>query len=153
MAAIGKVSLDGLPQEKFHNTFLVKTGALQADVAVQGESAMALDTVANQVKLAADGDKILGRLEVLEVRTAEGITVGTVARKGGMSFKISPHVETSPDEMPGVGSYLVGSVDDDGKGGYVRKATTAEISAGKDNWLVVEIIEDGDDKTAIAIDA
>lgn len=152
MTAIGKVSLDGIVLNDFHNTFHVASGTGEADEdTAPATKAVTLDTsAANTVKLATDGDKILGRLEVIEDRVVEGIQVGTIARKGGILFYVSPHVETSPAEMPAVGDYLVGAIDDDGVAGFVRKATSGEISAGKDNWQVVEVAED--DSYVIAID-
>lgn len=141
MAAIGKVSLRGIVHDDFHYTFLVKTGGGNDAVAADaGVKAVSLDTAAaNQVKLAVDGDKILGRLEIFEDREVEGIVVGTVALKGGMKFMINPNVSvSSPDERPAVGDNIVGDVSGGSVAGYVRKATTAEKEAGKDNWLVVE---------------
>ena len=141
MAAIGKVSLRGITHDDFQYTFLVKTGAgTDAVIADAGVKAVSLDTsAANTVKLAVDGDKILGRLEVYEDRTVEGIVTGTVALKGGVKFIVNPDATDSPDETPAVGDYLVGAADDDSVAGYVRKATSGEYQAGKDNWLVVEV--------------
>lgn len=141
MAAIGKQSLNGIVHDDFHYSFLVKTGgAHDATIDDAGIKAVSLDTAAsNQVKLALDGEKILGRLATYEARTAEGIVVGAVALKGGMKFLINPNVSvSSPDERPAVGDCIVGDISSASVAGYVRKATTVEIDAGKDNWLVVE---------------
>lgn len=159
MAAIGKVSLRGIVHDEFQYTFSVKAGSHEADATADntargglaGVAAVTLDTAAaSTVKLAGDGDRILGRLEVYEDREVEGITVGTVALHGGIKYLVNPDAGTSPDERPAVGDFIVGDADDDGVKGYVRKATTAELQAGtKANWLVVEA--DTDHTYVIAI--
>lgn len=154
MTAIGKVSLKGLPVEDFINTFFVKTGATEAAQSDAGNAAMAIDTsTANQVKLAGDGDRIYGRLEVREDRVQEGIVVGSIARKGGVTFNVGPNVSlTSPITNPAIGDFLVGATNGT-KGGFVRKASAAEIQAGKSNWQVVELITNADNtKSVVAID-
>lgn len=79
------VSLKGIFIEDFLFPFNLKSGIVAADVG----KAVALDsTAANTVKLAGDGDAILGRLEVVEDRTAEGILVGTVSLKGSFKFPV-----------------------------------------------------------------
>jgi len=155
MPAIGKVSLKGLPVEDFINTFLVKIGGSEATQADAGNAAMSIDTTtANQVKLAVDGERIYGRLEVREDRVQEGIVVGSIARKGGVTFNVSPTVSlSSPITNPAIGDFLVGAVNGSAKGGFVRKASTAEIQAGKSNWQVVELITNADTtKSVVAID-
>lgn len=153
MAAIGKVSLRGITHDDFQYTFLVKTGgakdAVEADAGVK---AVSMHTVANTVKLALDGEKILGRLEVIEFRTAEGIVTGTVALKGGTKFICHAEAGGSPSELPAVGDYIVGNADVDLNAGFVRKASQTEREAGKDNWLVVEVgVDAADTDYVIAI--
>lgn len=153
MAAIGKVSLRGIVHDEFQYTFLVSSATGEATEDDAGIKAVSLDTsAANTVKLATDGEKLLGRLEIYEDRVVEGIVTGMVALKGGIKFYVNPNATASPDETPEVGDNLVGAVDDAGAAGYVRKATTAELQAGKDNWLVVEVGTDLDGNDfAIAI--
>lgn len=141
MAAIGKVSLRGLYAEDFQYTFLIDGSTNGATIDNAGWAAVSFDYgVQNQVKLAVDGEKIMGRLEVFEDREVEGIITGTVALKGGYKFLVNPDATgSSPDETPAPGDYLVGAVSDGGAAGYVRKATTVEVQAGKDNWLVCEV--------------
>lgn len=133
MPAIGVVSIKGITHDDFQYTFNVKASTVvDADAGVK---AVSVDTAAaNQVKLAADGDRILGLLSVYEKRVAEGVEVGTVSLHGGYVFtmKLSPNMGT---EMPAIGDFIVGA-----GSGLVRKATTAELALGnKANWQVVEI--------------
>lgn len=132
MAAIGVVSLKGLVHDDFQYTFNVKASTVVA--ADAGVKAVSVDTAAaNQVKLAADGDRILGMLSVYENRVAEGIEVGTVSLHGGYLFTMK--ATPSGPEMPAVGDFIVGA-----GAGTVRKATTVELALGtKANWQVVEI--------------
>lgn len=149
MTAIGKVSLKGIVHDDFQYAFNLKSGDHEADDSdddtarggTAGVAAVSLDTAAaNQVKLAGDGERILGRAEVVEDRTVEGILVGTISLQGGIKYLVNPDASTSsPDERPAVGDFIVGAADDNGVQGYVRKATTAELALGtRANWLVVE---------------
>jgi hypothetical protein len=70
------VTLAGYSFEDSMLTFNLATGITAAHVG----RAVSVDTsVANTVKLAADGDEIIGRLETVELRTQEGSSVGAVA--------------------------------------------------------------------------
>lgn len=72
------VSLRGFHFENWHFTFRLASGIVAADIG----KAVSLDaTGPNRVKLAADGDVIIGRLVTVENRVAEGQLVGTVALK------------------------------------------------------------------------
>lgn len=84
MATIGVgVSLRGIEHEEFHYPFLLASGITSADVG----KAVALDTTAaNTVKLAGDGNQVVGKLVTVENRVTEGILVGTIALKGGFKF-------------------------------------------------------------------
>jgi hypothetical protein len=74
---IGIVSLQGLILDDMWFPFLV-SGTI--DPILSLKLAVSLDTTApNTVKLAAPGDRILGRLEVIEQRSVEGVTIGTVS--------------------------------------------------------------------------
>lgn len=70
-----KVTLRGFHWEYSSLTFNLAAGIVAADVG----KAVSLDTTApNRVKLAADGDAIVGRLSTVENRVVEGINVGAV---------------------------------------------------------------------------
>lgn len=131
---IGVISLRGLVDETRQYTFLLASGITTSNVG----AAVTLDTsAANTVKLAGDNDVILGRLEAVEVRTAEGVTVGTVALDGAMDFNVNPDATASPDETPNaVGDYLVGGTTNASVKGYVQKS--ASNAATK--WRVVEVL-------------
>ena len=135
MALIGQgISLRGMLHEKFHYPFYLANGITSADVG----KAVALDsTAANTVKLAGDGDKVIGRLEVFEERSIEGVTVGTVALRGGFKFT---EVDT-PAFALAVGDTVVGA----GAGtvkARLNAGATAKESDHSDN-MVVEIEADG----------
>lgn len=74
----GTISKKGRYLENYQETFYISGAVTQADLG----KAVSLDTTAEKtVKLAADGDAIVGRLEVLEARVQEGVTVATVSMK------------------------------------------------------------------------
>jgi hypothetical protein len=118
MATIGAgVSLRGIHHEHFNYPFLLASGIVKAD---EGK-AVALDaSAANTVKLAGDGDKVIGRLVTVENRVAEGILVGTVELKGGFKFETTGTVA--------VGNTVVGA-----GVGKVKAAGSADHS---DNFVV-----------------
>lgn len=65
-------------------------------------------TAANTVKLAGDGDVIVGRLESYEDRTAiEGVVVGAVKLVGGLELKKSEAAMAVGDSVVGAGAGLV----------------------------------------------
>lgn len=72
-----------------------------------GLAVMQDTTAANTVKLAEDGAAILGRLENVEDRTAEGIKVGAVKLIGGMAFKKSSAAVAVGDKLVGAGEGLI----------------------------------------------
>lgn len=134
MATLGLVSLRGLYVEAFQWTFLGAAGLTAADVG----KAVTIDTsAANTVKLAGNGDKILGILEVVEVRTQDSVITCTVALYGGYKFLVNPDATaSSPDETPAVGDYLEGGTATAGSAkGYVQK-----LQSGSSRWLVVEVL-------------
>lgn len=132
MATLGIVSLRGLYVEAFQWTFL-GTALTAADVG----KAVTLDTsAANTVKLAGDGDKILGILEVVEVRTQDSVITCTVALYGGYKFLVNPNATaSSPDETPAVGDFLEGGTATGPLKGYVQK-----LQSGTSRWQVVEVL-------------
>lgn len=87
MAVIGQgISLRGITHEDFHYPFYLKAGVVRADVG----KAVAIDpTAPNTVRLAADGDQIIGKLVTVEDRAIEGVLVGTVALRGGFKFTVA----------------------------------------------------------------
>jgi hypothetical protein len=123
MATIGAgVSLRGIEHDEFHYPFNLAAGTVVADAS----KAVSLDTsAANTVKLAADGDAIVGKLVTVEDRTIEGILVGAVALKGGFKFTIKS------GETVAIGDTVVGA-----GAGEVKAAAAANHSVN----MVVEII-------------
>lgn len=70
-----KVTLRGFHWEDSSLTFNLDAAIVPADVG----KAVSIDTSGpNKVKLAGDGDAIVGRLSTVEIRTVEGINVGAV---------------------------------------------------------------------------
>ena len=96
--ASGGVTLVGIPQQDFRFTFRLTAGMVAADIG----KPVALSTAANNtVKLAGDGDVVIGRLLTYRNLTTEGIIVGTVELKGGFRFNTAGAVA--------VGNQVVGS--------------------------------------------
>lgn len=120
MATIGVgVSLRGIEHEEFHYPFNLASAVTADDVG----KPVALDaTAANTVKVAGDGDVIVGKLATYENRAIEGVKVGAVALKGGFKFSTSGTVA--------VGDSVQGAV-----GGAVKKLTTANYALN----MVVEV--------------
>lgn len=84
MATIGVgVSLRGIEHEEFHYPFNLASAVTADDV---GKPVTLDTTAANTVKVAGDGDVIVGKLVTYENRAIEGVKVGTVALKGGFKF-------------------------------------------------------------------
>ena len=108
-AVIGNgVSLRGIFFEDFQLPFNLASGITQSD---EGK-AVALDTsAANQVKLAASGDVVIGRLERVEDRSVEGILVGTVSLK----FSNQLPIDSGSSYSFAVGDTAVGSPNTDGE--------------------------------------
>lgn len=90
-------------------------------------------TAANTVKLAGDGDKILGRLENVEDRTVEGIKVGAVKIIGGMALKKTGEIAVG-DMVLGGGNGLVKK--DATSSGAVSDLAVWEVDG--DNVIVVK---------------
>lgn len=150
MSSIGSVSLRGLQHEDFNYTFLAGTTVTAATYAA-GRNAVTMGATANTVELAGDGERIIGKLEVFEDRTVEGIKVGTVSLMGGKQFTINPDATASPDEIPAPGDFLIGAQDDSNNKGYVQKASAANVAAALTNWLVVEVASDNSTCVAIKV--
>lgn len=116
-----KVSLRGFHFEDFHLTFLLASGIVADDIG----KAVSFGAAANTVKLAADGDVIIGRLETVEDRKVEGQLVGAVSLKFANLLPIkSGQTVVAGDSVQGAG------------GGEVKKLTTANHSVN----FVAEVI-------------
>ena len=120
MATIGVgVSLRGIEHEEFHYPFNLASAVTADDVG----KPVAIDaTAANTVKVAGDGDVIVGKLVTYENRAIEGVKVGAVALKGGFKFTKS-------------GTVAVGDSVQGAAGGAVKKLATADYSLN----MVVEV--------------
>jgi len=102
--ASGGVTLVGIPQQDFRFTFRLTAGMVAADIG----KPVALSTAANNtVKLAGDGEVVIGRLLTYRNLTTEGIIVGTVELKGGFRFDTTGAVAVG-DQV--VGSATAGAV-------------------------------------------
>lgn len=122
MAIIGQgISLRGITHNDFHYPFFLAAGITKADAG----KAVALDATApNTVKLAGDGEQVVGKLTTVENRTVEGVLVGTVELRGGFRFTVADTLTVD------IGDTVVGA-----GGGEVKAAVTANHA---DN-MVVEV--------------
>lgn len=84
-AVIGEgVSLEGIYDTKYNHTFNLAAGVTKAD---EGKAVSQDVSADNKVKLALDGEIIIGRLLVVEDRMqSEGVMVATVNRQGYSRF-------------------------------------------------------------------
>jgi hypothetical protein len=114
-----KVTLAGFHMEDWSLTFYLNAATTAADV---GKAVSKDGTTPNQVKLAADGDVIVGRLASYEDRVTEGIKVGAVELKFANKLPI----------VAGGGSVVVGgSVQGAGAGEVKHLAYDPSL-----NWVV-----------------
>lgn len=100
----GTISKKGRYLENYQETFYISGTVTQADLG----KAVSLDaTKEKTVKLAADGDIIVGRLEVLEARVQEGVTVCTVSMK---FIDWVPYKDgLTAGDVAGIGKSIVGA--------------------------------------------
>jgi hypothetical protein len=127
---IGINSLQGII---FDSTWLAYAVSGSVTVADLGKAVTLDTTAANTVKLAGDGDRIIGRLETLEARVVEGVTVGTVSRRFSEAFPIlAGETFVVGDTMMGGGGGLV----------RVRKVSTTVTPDWTQN-IVVAVLTDG----------
>ena len=99
------VTLKGLTHNDFHYTFNISGTVTASDI---GKAVTQDADTANTVKLAGDGDEIIGRLEAYEDRTQEGLKLATVSLKGGLEFPVkSGETVAIGDSICGAGSGLV----------------------------------------------
>lgn len=129
MATIGVgVSLRGIEHEEFHYPFNLASAVTADDVG----KPVALDTTAaNTVKVAGDGDVIVGKLTTYENRAIEGIKAGAVALKGGFKFTKS-------------GIIAVGDSVQGAAAGAVKKLTVADYSLNM-------VVESGTDYVVVVM--
>lgn len=124
MAQIGSsgVSLRGTYLTEAGFTLKVSGTVVQADI---GKAVSQDTTAANTVKLAADGDTIVGQLTVYEKRLVEGVNVGTILPANTLNPMFFVYTGTDP----AVGDSVVG-----GGAGLVKKSGTAIV--GNRVWEV-----------------
>ena len=137
--ARGGVSLAGMIDDTGTYPFNLAAGITLAHIGL----AVTIDPSApTQVKLAGDGDYIIGRLETVELRLGEGISVGTVATRGGLTLQIDPTVVGTVEE-PLIGWSITGTTSGGNPTGLVRlegtytasPASVAKTSPGS-KWVV-----------------
>jgi hypothetical protein len=110
------VSLRGLYHDEFQYPFLLAAGITKAD---EGKAVTPDASAANTVKLAGDGDRIIGRLEVVEIRVQEGINIGTVSIMGGLDYPLKG----------GEAALVNGDAVVGGGAGTIRKAGAGVVSS------------------------
>lgn len=108
-----KVGLRGFHFEDWILTFTLAAGITAADVG----KAVSFGGAANTVKLAADGDAIIGKLATVEDRKVEGQLVGSV------ELKFSDLLPVKAGDAVAAGDTVVG-----GGAGTVKKAAAADHS-------------------------
>lgn len=106
------VSLANLLMEQWQLPFNLAAGMTAADIG----RVVTMDSVANTVRLAADNEEILGRLETFEDRASEGLRVGTVSVKGAF---VVPSIAT----VPAIGAQVTGGTTN----GLVKTAMTPVV--------------------------
>ena len=104
------VTLRGFHWEVSSLTFNLATGIVAADI---GKAVSVDATGPNKVKLAADGDIIVGRLASVESRSVEGTRIGAVE----LQFANVLPMTATVGDRPAVGDTVIGS-----GAGLVKKA-------------------------------
>lgn len=131
MAVPNQIVASGYPIGIFTFTYLLSgTYADDAAIAVAAGRVTSWDLAngASTVKLAGDGDPIMGRVYVPERRAVLGINVASVARK----FK--ELVPTAAGYNPVLGDRVIG-----GGNGTVKKATANSGAGDRGDPIVVEV--------------
>lgn len=98
------VRLDGYDDKDSQFTFLLHSTIVAADI---GKAVSQDGTSPNQVKLAADGDLIVGWLSTVEPRTIDGLLVGVVNCLGVDLMPICAGLTSTAVVV--VGSSVIGS--------------------------------------------
>lgn len=119
----------GYTTDLLNRTVLLSGTITEADV---GKAVTQDKTAANTFKLAADGDLIYGRLEVLEDRANEGTKVGNV-KLHLMGVKLP----IKSGETVGIGAFVVGA------GGGEVKAVVADATTIRPSNLYTVQVADG----------
>lgn len=99
--ALNNITLRGYEFENWQFSFNLASGITAADIG----KAVALDPSApNQVKLAGDGDRIFGRLMIVEDRNQQNMLIGTVAVKFAQALPVLDGATVNVgDELVGAG--------------------------------------------------
>lgn len=101
---IATISLRGINIDDFDVSMLVSGTVTTADVG----KAVSLDTAtACTVKLAADGDAVIGELLTYENRVQEGIKIGTMSPKGSARFAYTATAPSIGGQIQGAGAGVV----------------------------------------------
>lgn len=130
MAGIYGLSKKGRYIEHWQEAFELNSAIVPADVG----KAVTLDTAApKRVKLAGDGDQILGRLEVVEIREQEGLRVGTVSIKGLNWFPVKSGL--AGVNAPGIGDTIVGAGNGEVKARSVDNAGATASNDLRENFV------------------
>lgn len=98
------VTLRGINDTKYNHTMNISGAVTRADEGKALSQDIAADAT---VKLAADGDAIVGAMMVFENRVTEGIQVATVSRSGYFPFTYSGAAPTRGHGVVGAGAGLV----------------------------------------------
>ena len=119
------VTLQGFEADDFSYTWNLNSAVLVADLG----KPMTLDTSAdNTIKVAGDGDTIIGGLLTFEDRLNEGIKVGTLKRKGTFVWDYT----TAPARGVGVvGAAVSGKVKSAGGpivNNFVTRVNTTDLN-------------------------
>jgi hypothetical protein len=127
---VGIISQQGFIFDSTWLPYNISGSVVVADIG----KAVSQDTAhANTMKLAADGDRICGRLETLEARTVEGTVVGTVSRRFSEAFPIL-----------GGETFVVGDTMVGGGGGLVRvRKVSTVVTPDPTMNTVFEVLTDG----------
>jgi hypothetical protein len=132
-----QVHLSGYSFPDSQLTFKLKSGITTSDVG----KAVSLDTsAANTVKLAGDGDVIIGRLETVEDRTNEGTLLGTVALRFAAKLTIKSGLSGAAvvavgSRVKGAGSGEIKAVDGSTDLGAPAYPLVVEVS-GSTAWVL-----------------
>lgn len=130
--SINSPALREFPFEDFQITYLISGGATEADVGKAVSQDVAAD---GTVKLAADGDTIMGRADTVTVRAQEGVTTCGVSRKfiGRLPIKAG---------LTGVNVVVRGSTVVGAGAGEVKARVVSAAAAPDANINIVTAIDD-----------
>lgn len=134
MAEIGwGVTFRGYAFPEWNFTATLASGITTSDIG----KAVSIDTGgSNKVKLAADGDVIIGRLESVENRTQQGILVGAISLKFADRLPVKSGLTGA--EAVVVGSSVVGA-----GSGEVKARVVSSVATPDYNDNIVFALETG----------